>query len=94
MRVYIGVRREVAKAAPNHIKKGDIVWLGWTHEDGGFRWEHNGWPVHAKRFASAEAGCRVALHCHDPWYSDPDTKSMGVLPAHYDPPIPARLELL
>jgi hypothetical protein len=35
------VRGEVAKDALSTIKKGDTVWLGWTHEGGGwFQWGH------------------------------------------------------
>jgi hypothetical protein len=89
------VRGEVAKDALSTIRKGDTVWLGWTDESGGWHeWHHQGSPARAKRFSSPEEARRIALRCNGPWYSVPDPKSIDVLPAHYYPPVPARLELV
>jgi hypothetical protein len=91
--VYV-VRGKIAKDALSTIKKGDTVWLGWTDEGGGWHQWVDGSPARAKRFSSPEAARKASCQNAGPWYSMPDPYSVEVLPAHYYPPVPARLELV
>jgi hypothetical protein len=65
----------VAEDAPHvRVKKGDRVWLYWSHEGGGWwQWGSEGW---ARRFEQ-KAGREYddAVKCAPkvgPWYSMPD----------------------
>lgn len=85
------VRGKTAKDADNlYIKAGDVVWLDYTREGGGwYQWtsqyaiDHLGTVPFM--FADRDTALRAAVDCPGPWYHQPAKDSIEVLEVDYTP---------
>lgn len=75
------------------IKKGDTVWLGWTHEGGGwYQWQAD--MNSAKLFDDPENAGKAARTCPGPWFYQPSPESIEVVEIEYMPPQPASIKIV
>lgn len=78
--------------AYKHINPGDIVWLGWTPEGGGwYQWRES--VEQAKLFDDPAVGLREGLLA-GPWFYKPSPESVEAVKVEYTPARPASVKII
>jgi uncharacterized protein YfaQ (DUF2300 family) len=89
---YIARGKVAVNAQGLSVKAGDVVWLSYENEGGGW-WQWTGNMEWAHPFKSEAAARKAVKECPGPWFNVPSPESVECVPAEYTPARKAELKI-